>query len=77
MLAQPWPQWSEAEIDALKLGYLNDIIACKEGYGAFAALAFFALLALWYVQSLPNRADGAKPADEPAPAGETAAALNG
>jgi hypothetical protein len=40
MLAQPWPQWSEAEIDALKLGYLNDIIACREGYGAFAALAF-------------------------------------
>jgi hypothetical protein len=44
---------------------------------AFAALAFFALLSLWYVQSLPNRADGAKAADEPAPAGEPAAAVNG
>ena len=44
---------------------------------AFAALAFFALLALWYVHSLPNRAEGAKPADEPAPTGEAAAAVNG
>jgi hypothetical protein len=44
---------------------------------AFAALAFFALLALWYVQSLPKRADGAKPADEPLLAGEAAAAVNG
>ena len=43
---------------------------------AFAALAFFALLALWYVQSLPTRADGAKLADEPPPVGD-AAALNG
>ena len=56
-------QYADAQIMALKV--------------AFAALAFFALLALWYVQSLPNRADGAKPADEPAPAGEPAAALNG
>ena len=30
---------------------------------AFAALAFFALLALWYVQSLPKRAAFAKPPD--------------
>ena len=56
-------QYADAQIMALKV--------------AFAALAFFALLALWYVQSLPKRADGAKPADEPAPAGEAAAALNG
>ena len=56
-------QYADAQIMALKV--------------AFAALAFFALLALWYVQSLPNRADGAQPADEPAPAGEPAAALNG
>ena len=50
-------QYAEAQIMALKV--------------AFAALAFFALLALWYVQSLPNRADGA------APAGEPAAVVNG
>ena len=56
-------QYASAQIMALKV--------------AFAALAFFALLALWYVQSLPKRADGAKPADEPAPAGEATAALNG
>jgi MFS family permease len=56
-------QYASAQIMALKV--------------AFAALAFFSLLALWYVQSLPNRADGAKPADEPAPAGEAAAAVNG
>jgi MFS family permease len=41
-------QYASAQIMALKV--------------AFAALAFFALLALWYVQSLPKRADGAKPA---------------
>lgn len=35
-----WPLWSEREIDALKLGYLNDIIECKEGYSVFAAFAF-------------------------------------
>ena len=56
-------QYASAQIMALKV--------------AFAALAFFALLALWYVQSLPNRADGASPADEPAPAGEAVAAVNG
>jgi len=56
-------QYANAQIMALKV--------------AFAALAFFAMLALWYVQSLPNRADGAKPADEPAPAGEAAVAVNG
>lgn len=56
-------QYASAQIMALKV--------------AFAALAFFALLALWYVQSLPKRAEGAQPADEPAPSGEPAAALNG
>jgi hypothetical protein len=55
-------QYADAQIMALKV--------------AFAALAFFSLLALWYVQSLPNRAEGAKPADEPSPAGE-AAGVNG
>lgn len=40
MLGEPWPMWSEKEIDALKLGYLNDIIECKDGYGTFAALAY-------------------------------------
>ena len=48
-------QYANAQIMALKV--------------AFAALAFFAMLALWYVQSLPNRADGAKPADELASVG--------
>ena len=41
-------------------------------WGVIAMLA-----AAQFIQSLPNRADGAKPADEPAPAGETAAAVNG
>ncbi|MCX7024781.1 MAG: hypothetical protein NT080_09200 [Spirochaetes bacterium] len=45
MLGQPWPMWSENEIDALKLGYLNDILECREGYGAFAAVAFAHYLA--------------------------------
>jgi hypothetical protein len=40
MAGQPWPMWSEKEIDVLKLGYINDIIACKTGYGTFGALAF-------------------------------------
>ena len=42
-------QYADAQIMALKV--------------AFAALAFFSLLALWYVQSLPKRADGESPAD--------------
>jgi MFS family permease len=50
-------QYASAQIMALKV--------------AFAALAFFALLALWYVQTLPERADGAKPADKLLPAGAT------
>lgn len=32
-------QWTEDEIDSLSLGYMNDIIASKEGYSAFAAVA--------------------------------------
>lgn len=32
--------WSEVEIDALKLGYLNEIIGCTDGFGTFGALAF-------------------------------------
>jgi hypothetical protein len=55
--------YADAQIMALK-------VAC-------AALAFFALLALWYVHSLPKRADGAALAAEPALAGETADALSG
>ncbi len=35
-----WPLWSEKEIDALTLGYINDIIECKEGYSVYAAFAF-------------------------------------
>ncbi len=50
-------QYADAQIMALKV--------------AFAAIALFALLALWYVQTLPERADGAKPADALSPAGAT------
>ena len=39
MPGQPWPQWSENEIDALALGYMNDIIAANDQYGCFAAIA--------------------------------------
>jgi hypothetical protein len=35
-----WPLWSETEIDALELRYVNDIIACGDGYSTFAAIAF-------------------------------------
>lgn len=35
-----WPLWSEKEIDALTLGYINDIIECKEGYSVYAAVGF-------------------------------------
>lgn len=37
--ATAWPQWSEEEIDALTLRYVNDIIACEDGYSVFAAIA--------------------------------------
>jgi len=39
MPGQSWPQWSEPEIDALALSYINDIIDANDEYGAFAALA--------------------------------------
>jgi EmrB/QacA subfamily drug resistance transporter len=48
-------QYADAQIMALKV--------------AFAAIALFALLALWYVQSLPEQAGGAKPAEALSPAG--------
>jgi Na+/melibiose symporter-like transporter len=51
-------QYADAQIMALKV--------------SFAAIALFVLLALWYVQSLPERADGAKPDDALSPAGATA-----
>jgi predicted MFS family arabinose efflux permease len=50
-------QYADAQIMALKV--------------AFAAIALFALLALWYVQSLPERADGAKKDEALVPAGAT------
>jgi MFS family permease len=53
-------QYADAQIMALKV--------------AFAALAFFALLSLWYVQSLPKRAAFAKPTGEPPLADEAALA---
>ncbi|MEI6873510.1 MAG: hypothetical protein WCL50_00105 [Spirochaetota bacterium] len=40
MPGQPWPQWSENEIDALALNYINDIVTANDEYGAFAAIAF-------------------------------------
>lgn len=39
MPGQPWPQWSENEIDALALGYVNDIIEANDPYGVFAGIA--------------------------------------
>ena len=39
MAGQPWPQWSENEIDALALGYMNDIVEANDEYGVFAAIA--------------------------------------
>ena len=61
---------SPAEVDAVSEQYANaQIMALKV---AFAAIAFFALLALWYVQTLPEMASGAKPDDELSPAGVTA-----
>ena len=52
---------SPEEVAAVTAYYADaQIMALKV---SFAALAFFALLALWYVQSLPKRADGESPAD--------------
>lgn len=39
MAGAQWPMWSEKEIDALSLGYINDIIDSKEGYSVFAAIS--------------------------------------
>jgi MFS family permease len=61
---------TETEVAAVTAQYADaQIMALKV---AFAALAFFSLLALWYVQTLPNRADGAAPAEALSPAGATA-----
>lgn len=40
MAYNEWPLWSESEIDALALSYINDIIEAKDGYSVFAAVAF-------------------------------------
>jgi hypothetical protein len=40
MAYNEWPLWSESEIDALALSYINDIIQAKDGYSVFAAVAF-------------------------------------
>jgi MFS family permease len=56
-------QYADAQIMALKV--------------AFAALALFALLALWYVQSLPKRAGGESPEDALAPAAASGPVSNG
>ncbi len=54
---------SPEEVTAITENYAEaQIIALKV---AFAAVALFALLALWYVQSLPKRAEGARLADGP------------
>lgn len=54
---------SPEEVTAVTENYAEaQIIALKV---AFAAVALFALLALWYVQSLPKRAEGARLADGP------------
>ena len=58
---------SAEEVGAVTEQYANaQIMALKV---SFAAIAFFSLLALWYVQTLPQRADGAQPADALSPAG--------
>ena len=63
------------EVAAVTEQYANaQIMALKV---AFASLAFFALLALWYVQTLPKRAAFAKSAGEPPSADEAAPALSG
>lgn len=40
MAGVQWPMWSEKDIDALSLGYMKEVIDSKEGYSAFAAVAF-------------------------------------
>ena len=58
---------SPEQVDAITNQYADaQIVALKT---AFAAIAFFSLLALWYVQTLPKRADGEQAADATASAG--------
>jgi MFS family permease len=60
---------SPEEVAAVTEYYANaQIMALKV---AFAALAFFALLALWYVQTLPTRPEDEKPEGVLSPAGAT------
>jgi MFS family permease len=60
---------STAEVEAITEQYANaQIMALK---AAFAAIAFFSLLALWYVQSLPTRPSDDGPGGAPATAGAT------
>ena len=57
---------STQQVDAVTAAYADaQIVALKV---AFAAIALFALLALWYVERLPNLAPGAAPPDEQSPA---------
>jgi MFS family permease len=64
---------SEEEVDAVTTEYAEaQIMALKV---AFAAIAFFSLLSLWYVQSLPKRADGGDESEEAASGGEAEPAL--
>jgi hypothetical protein len=39
MAGAEWPMWSEKEINELSLGYMNEIIASRDGYTVFAAIA--------------------------------------
>lgn len=56
---------SAAEVEAVTEQYASaQIMALKV---AFAAIAFFSLLALWYVQTLPERADGERQDDALSP----------
>ncbi|MFN8498263.1 MAG: MFS transporter [Anaerolineae bacterium] len=61
---------SAAQVDAVTAAYAEaQIMALKV---AFAAIALFALLALWYVERLPNLAAGAAPPEgKPSPAEAT------
>jgi Na+/melibiose symporter-like transporter len=60
---------SQEQVAAITTQYADaQIVALKV---SFAAIALFSLLALWYVQSLPKRADGEAPADAPDPAAIT------
>lgn len=46
MTGTEWPMWTEEEVDKLSLGYMKDIIESREGYSAFAAVAFANFLKL-------------------------------